>query len=240
MADKWSHINKFIKNPQSIAEKKRLDTENVKKEKFTKNKLIAQVKKPIKEFDYHIDSFINYVYRTIMMPNKIIDNPKSGKYFFFAFTNFLLYLLLIFILGTFHTTPLSMNAGLKMVVSGATFTILSCIMTYLIQMVALNRTNNFYKVFVDTISYYTIYNVFIIFEYIALFITPESAIIFYLIRFLIIMTIPLKLFATYREMNNVEIDVFPLHISFIIIMVIYLFIAKDIEWLNFFKFMYLK
>ncbi|WP_414043442.1 hypothetical protein ACMGE9_01235 [Macrococcus sp. EM39E] len=236
MADKWGHINKFIKNPSPNIEKKRIDTEMNTRDKFTKNRLIAQVKKPIKEFDYQIDSFFNYVYRTIAMPNKIIDNPKSSKYFFFAFMNFLLYLLLIFVLGAFHTTRFNIDTGIKMVVSGAIFSLLSILFTFLIQTVALNRTNNFYKVFVDTISYYTIYNLFVIFELIALLIAPESSIIFYIIRFLIIMTIPFKLFVTYREMNNVEIDVFPLHITFIIIMVIYVFISKDIEWLNFFKF----
>lgn len=236
MADKWGHINKFIKNPSPDSESKRIDTEVTDKEKFTKNKLIAQVKKPIKEFDYQIDSFFNFVYRTIAMPNKIIDNPKSSKYFYFAFLNFILYLMLIFLLGAFHTSQFNVDDGIKMIVSGAVFSLLSILFTFLIQMVALNRTNNYYKVFVDTISYYTIYNLFIIFELIALLITPEKAIIFYIIRFLIIMTIPFKLFVTYREMNKVEIDVFPLHITFIIIMVIYIFIAKDIEWLNFFRF----
>ncbi|WP_414046716.1 hypothetical protein [Macrococcus equi] len=236
MTNKWGHINKFIKNPVHVSDKKRIDTENDKREKFTKNKLIAQVKKPIKDFDYHIDSFFNYVYRTIAMPNKIIDNPKSGKYFFFAFLNFLLYLVLIFILGAFHTAQFNLSSGVKMIVSGTVFSMLAIFFTYLIQMVALNRTNNYYKVFVDTISYYTIYNLFVIFEFIALLITPEVSIMFYVIRFIIIMTIPFKLFMKYREMNNIEIDVFPLHITFVIIMVVYIYISKDIAWLNFFKF----
>lgn len=236
LADKWGHINKFIKNPTPIAGKKRKDTAIKERDKFSKNKLIAQVKKPIKEFDYQIDSFFNYVYRTVAMPIKIIDNPKSSKYFFFASLNFLVYLLLIFFLGAFHSTQFNFEAGLKMMVGGAIFSFLSIFFTFLIQMVALNRTNNFYKVFVDSISYYTIYNLFVIFELIALYITPESAMLFYIIRFLIIMTIPFKLFVTYREMNSIEMDVFPLHITFIIIMVIYIFISRDIEWLNFFKF----
>lgn len=123
-----------------------------------------------------------------------------------------------------------------MTVSGAIFSLVSIFFTFLIQMVALNRTNNFYKVFVDSISYYTTYNLFVIFELIALYFSPETVVLFYIIRFLIIMTIPFKLFVTYREMNNIKMDVFPLHITFIIIMVIYIFISKDIEWLNFFKF----
>lgn len=236
MADKWGHINKFIKNPVTTSDKKKIDAEMTKREKFTKNNLIAQVKKPIKEFDYQIDSFFNYVYRTIAMPNKIIDNPKSGKYFFFAFLNFLLYLVLIFMLGAMHSAHFNYHTGLKVVVSGALFSLLSIIFTFLIQMVALNRTNNFYKVFVDTISYYTLNNVFVIFEFIALLVSPDVAIIFYIIRFLIIMSIPFKLFVTYREIARIEMDVFPLHITFIIIMVIYIFISKDIAWLNFFKF----
>lgn len=236
LADKWGHINKFIKNPTPVAGKKRIDTEIKDNEKFSKNKLIAQVKQPIKEFDYQIDSFFNYVYRTVAMPNKIIDNPKSSKYFFFAALNFIVYLLLIFALGAFYSTQFNVESGLRMTVSGAIFSLVSIFFTFLIQMVALNRTNNFYKVFVDSISYYTTYNLFVIFELIALYFSPETVMLFYIIRFLIIMTIPFKLFVTYREMNNIKMDVFPLHITFIIIMVIYIFISKDIEWLNFFKF----
>ncbi|MCE4956848.1 hypothetical protein [Macrococcoides caseolyticum] len=235
MQDKWGHINKFIKHQTPITEKKKIDTEVREKEKFTKNKLIAQVKKPIKEFDYHIDSFFNYVYRTIVMPNKIIELPSSSKYFYFALTNFLVYALLIFLLGVMHSSQKDVHYGVQFMVSGVVFTLISIFFTYLIQMVALNRTNNFYKVFVDSISYYTIYNVFVILEFIAILCLPDTVIVFYMLRFLIMMTIPFKLFVTYRELNHTEIDVFPLHITFIVIMVMYIFISKDIDWLNYFQ-----
>lgn len=236
VADKWGHINKFIKNPSPEVKRQRIDTETEKREKYSKDKLIAQVKKPIKEFDYQIDSFFNYVYRTIVMPNKIIDNPKSSKYFYFAILNFILYLILLFLLGSLSSKQYKIDDGIMFVASGALFSIVSILFTYLIQMVALNRTNNFYKVFVDTISYYTIYNLVIIIELASYYVSPDFSLMFYVIRFLIIMTIPFKLFVTYREMNKVEIDVFPLHITFIIMMVIYIFISKDIEWLSFYRF----
>ncbi|UBH13976.1 hypothetical protein [Macrococcus armenti] len=232
---KWDHINNFITDEQSkqpYAHQKG----TVSKKKSKRAKLVAQVKRPIKEFDYRIDSFLNYAYRSFVMPNKIIDNQKSSKYFYFALMNFGIFLLMLYLLGAFHLRMFNNAEGLNYVISGGTFALVAILMTYLIQMLALNRTNNFYKVFVDTISYYTLYNFFILLELVSIYTYPDIVMIFYTIRFLIIMIVPIKLFFTYKEMSKVEIDVFPLQIIFIVIMVTYIYITRDMTWLNFFKF----
>lgn len=232
---KWDHINNFITDEQSkqpYAHQK----DTVSKKKSKRAKLVAQVKRPIKEFDYRIDSFLNYAYRSFVMPNKIIDNQKSSKYFYFALMNFGIFLLMLYLLGAFHLRMFNNAEGLNYVISGGTFALVAILMTYLIQMLALNRTNNFYKVFVDTISYYTLYNFFILLELVSIYTYPDIVMIFYTIRFLIIMIVPIKLFFTYKEMSKVEIDVFPLQIIFIVIMVTYIYITRDMTWLNFFKF----
>lgn len=233
---KWDHINKFIKedDDKKYVVNYSLDKQHAKVSK--RKKLIAQVKKPIEEFDYHIDSFMNYAYRSFVMPNKIIDNSKSSKYFYFAFINYCIFLCMLYLLGAFHLRTFNNMEGINYVISGGTFALIAILMTYLIQMLALNRSNNFYKVFVDTISYYTLYNFFMFIELLCVYLYPEFVMIIYTIRFLIIMTVPIKLFFTYKEMNKIEIDVFPLHIIFIIIMVSYIYITRDMPWLNFFKF----
>jgi len=233
---KWDHINNFITDEKSKQHPYTHQKVTVSKKKSKRAKLVAQVKRPIKEFDYHIDSFLNYAYRSFVMPNKIIDNQKSSKYFYFALMNFGIFLLMLYLLGAFHLRMFNNAEGLNYVISGGTFALVAILMTYLIQMLALNRTNNFYKVFVDTISYYTLYNFFILLELVSIYTYPDIVMIFYTIRFLIIMIVPIKLFFTYKEMSKVEIDVFPLQIIFIVIMVTYIYITRDMTWLNFFKF----
>lgn len=233
---KWDHINNFITDEQSKQQPYAHQKVTVYKKKSKRAKLVAQVKRPIKEFDYHIDSFLNYAYRSFVMPNKIIDNQKSSKYFYFALMNFGIFLLMLYLLGAFHLKMFNNAEGLNYVISGGTFALVAILMTYLIQMLALNRTNNFYKVFVDTISYYTLYNFFILLELVSIYTYPDIVMIFYTIRFLIIMIVPIKLFFTYKEMSKVEIDVFPLQIIFIVIMVTYIYITRDMTWINFFKF----
>ncbi|UOB21338.1 hypothetical protein [Macrococcus armenti] len=233
---KWDHINNFITDEQSKQQPYEHQKGIVSKKKSKRAKLVAQVKRPIKEFDYHIDSFLNYAYRSFVMPNKIIDNQNSSKYFYFALMNFGIFLLMLYLLGAFHLRMFNNAEGLNYVISGGTFALVAILMTYLIQMLALNRTNNFYKVFVDTISYYTLYNFFILLELVSIYTYPDIVMIFYTIRFLIIMIVPIKLFFTYKEMSKVEIDVFPLQIIFIVLMVTYIYITRDMTWLNFFKF----
>ncbi|KAA1042730.1 hypothetical protein [Macrococcus equipercicus] len=229
MGNRWNHINSFIKN--------RNETTTIKRQIPSKNDgrstLHAQVIKPVKQFDYKIETFITYVFYALSKPHIIVGDERSSRYFIFAALNFLLYLVVLFFVGATAGGHFNWQHGTVNMMLQGLFTIALILFTFFIQLLSINRMNTIYKVFVDTISYFSIVSfigaVQVIFNLLALPFIHELEII----SFLIIMSIPMRLFTTYNEKHHFDIDVFKLNLMFIVLIVIYMALAEHIPWTRF-------
>lgn len=232
MAGKWSHINAFIRNKGDVKKKRQLET---KEKRPVRSVLKAQVVKPVQTFDLKIDTFLSYVINTIARPYAIVKDEQSSRYFIYGVFNFLIYLFIIFLLGTFKGQGIDMMKGLYHTLAGGLFAFVAILFTFFIQLLSINRFNTFYKVFVDMVSYFTIVSVIGLIQFILQLLQLNYSHNLDIISFLALMSIPMRLFHNYNEHHKFEIDIFKLNVIFIILMVIYMAITRDIPWLSFYE-----
>lgn len=219
MAGKWSHINAFIKSKGEAKKKRPIQP---KEKKPVKAVLKAQVVKPVQEFDLKIDTFFGYVINTIARPYAIVKDEHSSRYFIYGIFNFLIYLFINFLIGLFAGHEFNILKGLNHLVAGGLFALVAILFTFFIQLLSINRFNTFYKVFVDMVSYFTIVSVIGVIQLILQWFDFKYSHDLVVISFLAMMSIPIRLFQQYNENHKFEVDVYKLHVLFIILMVIYM------------------
>ncbi|TDM07324.1 hypothetical protein [Macrococcus lamae] len=229
MGNRWDHINSFIKN--------RNETNSIKRRIQPKNDkritLHAQVVKPVKQFDYKIETFINYVFYALSKPHIIVNDEGSSRYFIFAFLNFLLYLIVLFFVGSTASGGFKWENGVVNMLLQGLFMISLILFTFFIQLLSINRMNTIYKVFVDAVSYFSLLILIGLVQIILNLLNLPFIHELELISFLIIMSVPIRLFMAYNEKHQFDIDVFKLNLIVIILVVIYMNISESIPWGNF-------
>ncbi|TDM03960.1 hypothetical protein [Macrococcus carouselicus] len=229
MSRKWNHINSFIET-SSTAKKVRHFSQSPEK----KSKLKALVIRPVEEFDYRIESFRSYLKYTFTRPQIVADDITSGRYFLWALLNMLLYLVIVFFIGA-ADDRFNWQAGIQFAVSGLIFTLVLVVFTFLIQVISISSHITIYKVFVDILSYYTLVSVLTSIQLILKLLHPSYNHPFEIICFLVVMSIPTRLFISYHRDHKFEVDIFKMNLLLIILMVMYLMFTRNIEWLDYFR-----
>lgn len=229
MGNRWDHINSFIKNRNEIATVKR----QIQPKSDGRITLHAQVVKPVKQFDYKIETFINYVFYTISKPDIIVSDERSSRYFIFAALNFFIYSIILFFVGSTLHSQFNWENGLRNLLVRGMFTVVVILFTFFIQLLSINRMNTIYKVFVDMVSYLTIVSFVGIVQILLNIFSAPYVNELDIVSFLIIISIPIRLFMTYNEDLKFAIDVFKLNLIFIVLIVIYMAVSQYIPWNHF-------
>ncbi|GGA97366.1 hypothetical protein ERX37_04005 [Macrococcus hajekii] len=229
MSKKWDHINSFIKT-STPARRVRHFSQLTEK----KSKLKAQVIKPVEEFEYKIESFRSYLKYTFTRPQIVADDMTSGRYFLFAMLNLVLYIMIIFFTGAAEG-GFNWQEGLRFAVSGLIFTTVLIVFTFFIQLISINSSITIYKVFVDVLSYYTLVSFLSFIQLVFEVFNLQFNHSFEIISFLVVMSIPTRLFISYHHDHKFEVDIFKMNLLLIVLMVMYLMFTRNIEWLNFFR-----
>lgn len=240
MADKWSHINEFIRNKNELKEQRGKIKEHKKKtfqqDQPTKEKKIRhQFVYPLKEVNTDANTFIQFLFLSLGKPYHLVKDDDSSRYFLFAILNYFLYTIVLFLLGSLKGPGINFIQGLKNVVAGGSFVLILIVVTFCIQMMSINRNNTIYKVFVDSISYYTTVIMIGVIQIILQLLNFSYNHQLEVISFLVVMSIPLRLFASYNDKHKFDIDVFKLNIIFIVIIIVYMTLTKDFAWLSFYQ-----
>lgn len=227
MAKRFEHINQFLKDKNKRP--KRQARKKVKE--IIKSK---PLEKKLPQFDKNIDSYYSFVYRSLFMPKTILQYKQSDTYFLFAIIHYLVFLLFLFLHGSIQSDHINVKEGLFDVSSGICFSLFLIMITYFIQYAAINTKITYLKVFVDTVSYYTIFNLIIIVQIALQIFMKNLSGTMHLLSFLMIATIPMRLFYEYHE-DKKSVDIYSLQMVSFVCIVIYLYLTKDIPWLHYFN-----